>query len=133
MHDGWLGLYGMKDCFMGLRSGGDWLTTCSAIVSSSTLNSSSSSSTLSLGFCRMVRSITVSIGRMVGFLDRSPYMNQMKFYSTPTLVLLFGWSLELHSIIPRSAFDRSWPALNHNHRNYIAANWNKTKNKKQKI
>jgi hypothetical protein len=66
MHDDWLGLSGMNDCFMGLRSGGGWLTFCATIVSSSTSNSSSSSSTLSLGFYRMVRSISVSMGRMVG-------------------------------------------------------------------
>jgi hypothetical protein len=70
----------MKNCFMGLRTGGGgftcggWLTCCSVIVSS-TLNSSSSSSTLSLGFCRMVCSISVSSGKMVEFLDQSPCMN----------------------------------------------------------
>ena len=86
MHDGWLGLCGMKDYFMGLHSGGGgflgggWLTNCSTIVSSIS-NSSSSSSMLSLGFCQMVRSISVSIGMMVGFLDRSPCMNRTKVCS----------------------------------------------------
>ena len=79
IQDGWLRLSRMKDCFMGLRFGGSFLTFCSAIVSSSTSNSSSSYSTLSLGISRMVRSIFVSSGRMVGFLDRSPCMNWTKF------------------------------------------------------
>jgi hypothetical protein len=68
----------MKDYIMGLRSSGGWLTFCATIISSSTSNSSSSS-TLFLGFCRMVRSISISIGRMVGFLDQSPCMNWLKF------------------------------------------------------
>jgi hypothetical protein len=37
--------------------------------------SQASSSTLSLGLYRMVRSISESSGRMAGFLDRSPCMN----------------------------------------------------------
>jgi hypothetical protein len=46
--------------------------------------------------------------------------------STAASVLLFGWSLELCSIAPKSvidrnALDRSWPALDSNHRNYTAA------------
>jgi hypothetical protein len=43
--------------------------------------------------------------------------------STAASVLLFGWSLELRSITPRSAidrtvFDHSRPTLDRNHRNY---------------
>jgi hypothetical protein len=104
MHDGWLGLCGMNDYFMGLRvggggfTGGGWLTNCSAIVSSSTSNSSSSSSTLSLGLCRMVCSISLLIGRMVGFLDRSPCMNKAKFYSydsfSTVVLMIFGTALD---------------------------------------
>jgi hypothetical protein len=97
---------------------GSWLT-CSAIVFS-TLNSSSSSSMLSLSFCRKVHSISVSSGRMVGFLDRSSCMNQMKFYSSAALVLLFGWSLELRSIALRCALDHSRPALDCSNRDYTA-------------
>jgi hypothetical protein len=79
----------MKDCFMGRHiggggfTGGSWLTNCSTIVSS-ILNSFASSSTLSLGFCQMVRSIFVSIGRMVGFLDRSPCMKRTKLCNYTT-------------------------------------------------
>jgi hypothetical protein len=45
--------------------------------------------------------------------------------STAASVLLFGWSLKLRSIAPKSminrnALDNSWPALDRNHRNYIA-------------
>jgi hypothetical protein len=54
----------MKDCFMGLCIGGGWLTSCSAI-GSSTL-SSSSSSKLSLGFCRMSAQ---SLYRFEGWLN----------------------------------------------------------------
>jgi hypothetical protein len=127
----------MKDCFMGLCSGdgwftgGCWLTNCSAIVSSSTSNSSFSSSTLSLGFCRMVRSISWSIGRMVGFLDRSPCMKRTKFCSycsfNTTVRMVSGTMLD-HNVLYRSQ-----PGLDCNHRNYTAAKLEekkkKTKNK----
>jgi hypothetical protein len=105
MHDGWLGLCGMKDCFMGLRVsgggfiGGGWLTNCSAIVSSWTSNSFSSSLMLSLGFCWMVRSIFLY--RLEGWLDS--WIKALAWCGrnsavTIASVLLFGWSLELHSI-----------------------------------
>jgi hypothetical protein len=94
----------MKDYFIGRRTGGDgfiggsWLTNCSTIVSSILNSSSLSSSTLSLGFYRMVHSIFVSIGRMVGFLDRSPCMKRTKFcnYSTFNTVvwMVFGTALD---------------------------------------
>ena len=124
MHDGWLRFCRMKDCFVGLYAGGSWLTSCSAI-GSFTLNSSSSSSKLSLGFYRIVHSISVSIGRMVEFLDRSTCMKQMRFCSIAASVLLFGWFLELRSIIPicaldRNALDHSRAKLDCNNINYIA-------------
>jgi hypothetical protein len=46
----------------------------------------------------MVCSISVSIRRMVGFLDRSPYMNRMKFGSYNSFSTAMLMSLELHSI-----------------------------------
>jgi hypothetical protein len=131
MHDDWLGLSGMKDCFIGLCSGGGWLTFCSAIVSSSMSNSSSSSSMLSLGLYRMVRSIFVSSGRMVGFLDRSPCMNQMKFSSYSSFNTAMLMSLELCSITEGCALDCTQPVINRNHRNHTAAIWNKQKRRTQ--
>jgi hypothetical protein len=119
MHDDWLGLSRMKDCFMGLRSGGSWLAFCATIVSSSTSNSSSSSSTLSLGYCQMVHSISVSSGRMVGFLDRSLCMNWVNFGSYSSFSTAVLMSLELRSIVEGCALNRT--ALDHNHRNYTTA------------
>jgi hypothetical protein len=74
------------------------------------LEFSSSSSTLSLGFYRMVCSISVSIGRMVGFLDQSPYMNRVKFGSYNSFSTAMLMSLELHSITEGCALD-CYPAL----------------------
>jgi hypothetical protein len=111
MHDDWLGLSGMKDCFMGLHSSGGWLTFCATIVSSSTFNSSSSSA-LSLGFCRMVHSIFVLIGRMVGFWDRSPCMNQTKFGSYNSFSTVVLMSLELPSIVEGCVLDHTCLAIN---------------------
>ena len=127
----------MKDCFMGLHANGNWLTICSAI-GSSTLNSSSSSSKLSLGLCWMVCSISVSIGRMVEFLDRSPCMKQMRFCTIATLVLLFEWFLELRlitqdvcSIAVRSiALGQCLITIIET---TMPQNWNKTEKQKTKI
>jgi hypothetical protein len=95
----------MKDCFMGLCSSGGWLTFCSAIVSLSML---------SLGFCRTVHSISVSSGRMVGFLDRSPCMNQMKccsYSSFSTTVVM----------VSRTVLDRTRPAIDRSYRDSSTA------------
>jgi hypothetical protein len=116
----------MKDCFMGLRSGGGWLTFCAAIVSSSTFNSSSSSSTLSLGLCRMVRSISISSGRTVGFLDLNHCMNRTKFGSYSSFSTAVLMSLELGSIAEGCALDFTRPALDHHHRTILPQTWNNT-------
>jgi hypothetical protein len=120
----------MKDCFMGLRSGGGWLTFCAAIVSSSTSNSSSSSSTLSLGFYRMIRSISVSIGWTVGFLDRSPCMNRMKFGNYSSFITAVLMSLELRLIAEGCALDRSWLAINRSNRDSSATELEQQRNGK---
>jgi hypothetical protein len=84
MHDGWSRFCGMKACFIGCLIGGGWFTSYSAI-GSSTLNSSSSTlnssfvSGLSLGLCRMVCSISGSIGTMVEFLDKNPCLKKISF------------------------------------------------------
>jgi hypothetical protein len=122
MHDDWLALSGMKDCFIGLHSGGDWLAFGATIVSSLTL---------SLGLCRMVHSISVSSGRMVGFLDLSPCMNQTKFGSYSSFSTAVLMSLELHSIAEGCVLDRTWPAFDCNHRNYTTANLEQRQNRKQ--
>ena len=132
MHDDCLGLSGMKDCFIGLRSGGSGLTFCSAIISCSMSNSSSSPSTLPLGLCWMVRSISVSIGWMVGFLDRSPFgcyssfktsvlmvyrivLNRKDVRSIAMRLIAFGlWSIALTRAVPPQ-------------------NWNNAENKDKKF
>jgi hypothetical protein len=121
MHDDWLGLSRIKDRFKGLRFGGGWLTFCAAIVSSLTFHSSSSSSMLSLGFFQMVRSISVSIGRMVGFLDRSPCMNRMKFDSYSNFSTAVLMSLDQRSIAEGCALDCTRPAINRSNRDSSVA------------
>jgi hypothetical protein len=120
MHDDWLGLSRMKDHFMGLRFAGGWLTFCAAIVSSLTFNSSSSSLMLSLGFFQMVCSISVSIGRMVGFLDRSPCMNQTKFDSYNSFSTTALMSLDQRSIAEGCVLNCTWPAINRSNRDSSA-------------
>jgi hypothetical protein len=94
----------MKDYFMGLRAGGDWFTSYSAI-GSLTLNSSSSSVLgFSLGLYRMVHPIAGSIGRMVEFFDRSPCMKKIGLGSYNS------FSAAIRTL-PRSALDCESSAL----------------------
>jgi hypothetical protein len=68
----------------------------------------------------MVHSISVSIGRMVGFLDQSPCMNQTKFDSYSNFSTTVLMSLELHSIIEECALDCTRAAIVRSNRDYVA-------------
>jgi hypothetical protein len=75
----------------------------------------------------MVRSISVSIGRMVGFLDQSPCMNQTKFCSynsfSATVLMVFGTTL-----------NRTQPVIDRFNGDYFTAKLEQHgKTKKQKI